>query len=395
MPQWRWVLTDNNLSPVGEMLNVYDRKLAIPLNRLSTASYRLRLDHPFAEALQYSGGYIKIYRDDELLFYGPNVSVQETVSKDSQTVAVNAVDGGWVMQKRLIGKSKTGYTYTAADNRGTSAGKTIGLMNTDGESRLAAWPNFTFLTPGKYVNFGAFTSGGGLVGSRIYTTPALASGLTGVYTAQFKTAMEVVRDLSVGQDGFDWSIVPFDNHATGVASWLKDKIGEFRAWPLRGQDRENAVFEWGTGRNNIESYTRSVNRETHANKIYHIAAPGPDAPGYPVVSAIDPTSISSWGLLEDLASADLLEPTLRQRLVDEHKRVRAQPRQTVEITPHVYRQGIMPNFNKDFEVGDNVRTRIKYGNRVMLDALVRVWGVTFDVDTSGSERMSLMLSEEA
>jgi hypothetical protein len=395
MPQWRWVLTDNKLSPVGEMLNVYDRRVALPMNGLATASYRLRLDHPLAEALQFAGGYVKIYRDNELVFYGPNVSAEESVSKDTATLGMNAVDAGWVLQHRLVGKAKAGYTYNPAHDRAYSAGVTVGMATADNDTYLAAYPGYNALNPTKYSAFGRLTAASYIVPPRTYTLPVQANGATGTYNAVYKSALDVIRELSTGRDGFDWAIVPYDNHKVGVPVAYESRIGELRAWPTRGQDREDAVFEWGTGRNNIENYKRTCNRNDQANKVYHIAAPGPDAPGYPVVSAIDPTSISNWGLLEDLAAADLLEPTLRQRLVDEHVRVRSNPRQTVEVTPHLYRPGVMPNYNEDFELGDNVRVRIKFANRVLLDALVRVWGVTFDINEMGVERMNLLLSEES
>jgi hypothetical protein len=397
MSNWTWVLTNNALVPQGEILNASQRRLAIPLSKLSTASFQIRLDNPLAANLEHAEGMIKVYRDSELMFYGPVVSAEETASRDSQTLAVNAVDAGWFLQHRLAGKSKTGQMFAANIDRAVVCGTLIVIANT--EANTFVWPDsMSQLSLTSLSNsFGQFSAGSFTRPAINYTNPISAGSAVSTTTSYaagpYKPILEIIRELSVGQDGFDWAIVPYDNHVPGAVA--PNKIGEFRAWPLRGQDQSEAVFEYGTGRHNIQDYKRTVNRDGQANKVYHIAAPGPDAPGYPVVSAINSASISDWGLLEDLAAADLLTQSLRQRLVDEHVRVRSYPRQVVEFTPHIFVPGRMPNYGTDYRVGDNVRARIAYNDRVKLDALVRVWGVGFDIDELGVERVSLTLAEEA
>jgi hypothetical protein len=389
MSQWTWVLTDNDFVPVGEILNAKSRTVALPLNKLPTASFQLRLDNPLADHLQQAGGYVKAYRDGQLMFYGPTVSVEETINKETQSIAVNAVGAGWLLQKRLAGKSATGTPFASQD-RATIVRDLIDAANAEVDTSISTAP-LVAAPPA----FGQFTASEFVRGATDYGGARISAGSAITYTAgPYRPIMEIVRDLSVGLDGFDWVMVPYDNYTDGAVT--TPKIAEFQAFPLYGQDQNEAVFEYGTpGRYNVQEFKRTINRDGQANKVYHLAAPGPDAPGYPVVSAIDAASVSNWNLLEDLAAADLLIEPLRQRLVDEHVRVRSQPRQIIEFTPHIFDPARMPNYGTHYSVGDNVRVRINYNGTLKFDGYIRVWGVSFNVDDLGVERVSITMAEEA
>lgn len=365
MASWRFVLTDATSRPVGEVLNAQDRQVAIPLNRLDTASFKVRLDNPLADYLVSTSGYVKGYRDSSLLFHGPIISAAEVGDANSATVAVNCVGAGWILQKRLAGKSSTGTTFGSATDRAQIIKSLIDTANSESET-------------------GIDTSG------------SMTSASAVTYTAgPFRPITEIITELSSSLDGFDWRIFPSENYVSGAVA--NQKIGQFYAAPIIGSEQPNAVFEWGTGRCNMASYTRTVTRDTQANKVYHFTSAGPDAPGYPTVSAIDSQSITDWKLLEDLVQADLLNSTLRQRLVDEHVNVRKNPRQVIQFDPHVDPQatGRLPQYGTDYGVGDAVRARAAYGRSVRFDAMMRVWGVTFNIDSNGLERATLTLADES
>lgn len=375
MASWGFVVTDNQFRPQGELVNAGSRKVALPLDKLPTASFQVRLDNPLADLLVTTNCYLKGYRlvrglPPQLRYFGPIISAEESADKDKATVAVNSVGAGWVLQKRLVGKSATGTTWTTTDRARIVADPTISPMgmipqsNNDGETHID------------------------------FTTGPYTAASTATYTAQYKTILDAITDLSVGDTGFDWNIRPLDNYSGG--SVTSTKIGRFEAYPLIGSTQPNAVFEWGTGRNNIVAYTRQVDRSTQANKVYHNASAGPDAPGFPTVSAIDGQSISDYGLLEDLAQADLLDQTLRQNLVNEHVRVRRNPRQLISFTPHIdpADAGRLPQFGVEYDVGDTVRARAVYHGRVRFDVATRVWGVTFDINDLGVEQQTLQLAQE-
>lgn len=361
---WTFVLTDSSYNHLGEILNAGDRRVAKPISNLDTASFAVRLDNPLAGPLMDAEGYIKAYRNNGLEFFGPIISAEESVSKDNATVAVNAVSSGWILSKRLAGKSSTGTAFGATDR--AQIGKTlIDTTNAENETGIA-----TDLDP-------------------IYA----ASSVT--YAAgPFKFISDCVKELATAADGFDWRVLPIDNFSNGTVA--SQKIGSFTAAPVLGQNRPDAAYEYGTGRSNIAAYTRNVDRSTQANKVYHFTSAGPDAPGYPTVSAIDGASISNYKLLEDLANADLLDLTLRQQFVSEHVAVRRFPKQVINFQPHIDpgSKGRLPAYKTEFDVGDFVIARAMYGGVWHFNGVFRVWGIEFALDPAGMETQTLTLVQE-
>jgi hypothetical protein len=360
---WTLVLTENDFRPVGEIVNAYDLTVSLPLSQLDTLSLRVRIDNPLADALLTTRGYIKGYLNGTLRFYGPMISAEESVTPESSTVAVNAVGAGWVFQKRFVGKSSAGDVSAAAVDRAQRFVELLDTVNTENDTGIEV------------------------------QTASSASTVT-YSTGPYKKLMASLQELSPGSDGFDWRVLPVDNIASGEVTG--SKIGGFVAQPLIGSIRRDAVFEHGDGKNNIAAYSRIVSRDTQANALYHNAAPGPDAPGYPTRSALDASSISDWGLLEDLVEADLLNSTMRQQLVNEHRDVRKSPRQTLSITPVVsYDSSRVPQLGEDFDIGDVVVARAVRNNRTRFNVLARVWGIMFQRNNNGVDAMTLTLSEEA
>lgn len=360
---WTWVLTGNDFRPVGEILNAYDQTVAFPLSQLDTASMRVRLDHPMADMLLSCRGYIKGYRNSVLRYYGPIISAEESVESDTGSVAINSVGAGWIFNGRFAGKSAAGDVVTTAVDRAVRFSNLLATANAENDTHV-----------------------------QVQTA---ASASTAIYNAgPYKKLLACLQELSAGVDGFDWRILPNDNIAGGTVT--TSKIGNLVAQPIIGSLRPDAVFEHGTGtKHNIATYRRIVSRESQANEIYHNASAGPDAPGYPTVSAIDAASISDWGLIEDLVEADLLDQTMRQQLVNNHRDIRRQPRQTITFTPirSLYPKAV-PEFGVDFDVGDIVPARASRNGTVRWDGLFRVWGVEFSINNNGSESMSITLTED-
>lgn len=368
MPSWRFVLTDNSYEPVGEIINASDRKVAVPLSKLDTCSFKVRLDNPLADPLLTTAGYIKAYRDGVLRFYGPIVSAEETVSSDDASVSVNAVGAGWVLQKRLVAKP-------------VIAGQPTLIVPTDRAKIFQYWLGVSDNESNIPIAWDAANSAA--------STSSYDPGINA-----YKPLYDVLTDLATGAAGFDWRVVPSDNFYNGAVS--SSDIGVFTARPTIGSMKDDAVFEFGMGRNNLQGYTRTVTRDTQANKVFHIASQGGTSTTYPPISALDYGSIADFGLLEDLAQADLLDTSMRTALVQEHVAVRARPRQILQMTPHIDPQNVgrVPNYGEDYDVGDFVPVRTAYNRVLRLDTIVRIWGVSFDIDSNGMERTSTVLAEE-
>lgn len=362
--QWQFVLTDAAYSPVGEILNVKERQVNLALNKYDNLSFQLRLDNPLANNIINDLAYIKAYRAGSLKFFGPIISAEEAASSDSATVAVTAGGAAWLMTKRLTGKSATGRLFSTVTDRAVIARTLIAEANAENNTGID-------------------------------TSAAVGSGSTITYTAgPFRTLYDVVTELATGYDAFDWRVLPVENYSRGVVT--SQSIGTFNAQPLIGATQPEAIFEWGTGRRNVKSYSRIRDRSSQANQVYHIASAGPDAPGYPTVVANDPTSIASYRLLEDIAQADLTDYALRTQLVQEHIRVRKTPREVIKFEPHIDPQGvgILPVFGVDYDIGDFVTFRAAYGGAARINALLRIWGVQFSIDDNGVERASAVLAAQ-
>jgi hypothetical protein len=362
MAYWSWQLTDASFNPVGELLNVREMKLALPLNKVNTASFNVRLDNPFVKNMISDLGYIKVYREKVLVFYGPLITVAEVGAGDEATMQVNAAGPEWFFSQRLRGRTAAGVKQTGSEARSAKFVAHLASANGDAETHID------------------------------YTTGPISGGSTSVYeTTPYITLAEVLSAMSNTAEGFDWDVLPTENFINGVV--VSPKIGRLIIANEIMSEQPNAVFEWGVGRNNIASFTRNVDRTTLANRAYNFTAAGPEAAGAPTVTAEDGTSIAAYGLQEALVSASILNTTLRQELVNLNVEVRKNPRQTIVFQPVTDDgTGRVPVLGRDFKVGDSVRVRLVQNTTSHFDAMVRVWGAEYAIDENLKETQTLILS---
>lgn len=368
---WTFVLTDLSFVPQGEMLNLSDVSIKLPLNALDTLTFNMRLDNPFALQIADCEGYIKAYRDGELRFFGPILSVDESGNANGAQLVVNAMSQGWIFSKRITGRSSTGTMYFSDDRRYIMS-QILATENTHEDMHIQEENAPAAPTP-----------------------TALAQYTAGPY----KYVSQCLVELTTGLDAFDWRVFPVENFEDNEIT--SSKIGSFISSDLMATYQPEAVFEWGTtGRYNASEYTRRVSRTDQINVGIHIAPAGPDAPGYPTVYWPVPSagsdSRSKWGLLEGVVDGDLTSLALRTQLAQEHFNVRNQPRKLVNITPHIAdRNRRMPEYGTDYSVGDLVRVRSVYNGSERFNGWARVWAVEFAVSKEGTERVTLTLEESA
>lgn len=362
MANWSWILTDSAFNPIGEILNAKEMKLALPLNKINTASFNIRLDNPFAQQISSDLGYIKIYRNKQLLFFGPLITVAEVSEGENASIQINAAGPEWIFSQRYSGKSASGIKQETAIARSAKFVEHLAARNAEGEMHID------------------------------YTTGPISGGSTSAYiSTSFRLLSEILNDMSNTAEGFDWEVYPIENFVEGVVTGAK--IGRLITANEIMSAQPNTVFEWGVGRNNISSFTRNIDRSTLANRAYNFTSAGPEAPGAPTVVAESAGSITRWGLQESVISAAILNTELRQLLVNENIEVRQNPRQTVVFQPVTDDgTGRVPTLNKDFKVGDSVRARIVKNGEVRFDAMVRVWGAEYLLDVNLKETQVLTLS---
>lgn len=347
-------------------MNYREFKLPIFINKVRQCSFKLRLDNPLSGLLLTSSHpmYIKAYRNQKLMFYGPAITVQEVgqtgSSAEEFALQVNALGPEWIFAKRLVGKTATGLKWASGTQRAVRFRELLAAMVTEGAPTLINLTNST-----------------------------IQSTSTAAYeTTPFRTLTEVLSDISETFEGFDWIVNPeeFGNTLKYIATLeCKDAIGS---------SQPNAVFEWGTGRANIANYTRVIDRTEQINKAYHITTAGPEAPGAPTVLKQDVASKETWGYQEALIQASILNTALRESLAEENIKVRKSPRQTIAFQPVPDDgTGRVPQIFTDFGIGDTIRARIALKNLVHFDALVRCYGCTFELDEQLRETQVLTLSE--
>jgi hypothetical protein len=377
MATWSWQLTDSGFNPVGELTNIKEPKLSIPLGKVNTASFTIRLDNPLMNYLNDTSAYLKVYRKvsggtNNLLFTGPIQTIQEASSGDTASCQVNAAGAGWIMTKRLTGKNPNGEGIKFAS--GTSRAKRFVELLTKCNEEAETHIDYE-------------------------TGPIECTSTNGYESTPFRYLSEVLNDLSNTAEGFDWRIIPLENYEAGAVT--SQKIGRLITKDKIGEAKPDAAFEWGTGRNNVSSFTRIIDKTTTINKDFHLLSSG--VAELPVEGKLEETSKgislaesqSKYNLLEEVISASILSKELREKLVNANLEVRKQPRQTIAFEPVPDDgTGRVPTYKTDYDIGDTIPIRIMLNEEERLKAEVRVWGVEFAFDENKKETTSLTLTIE-
>lgn len=382
--EWRWLYADRNFIPQGELLNLRDRTLSLALSKIDTCSFSMRTDHYLSDALLSLEGFLKVYRNNTLLFYGPLVDATETVDEGGGRISFNAASQAWALQYRFPAKTVSGNTFPAGTDRAIIVSNMLSAaLETQYDDVTNPW-----ITPDDFRRRGSTFYKGTTLPYPISSAATLAA----VYKIPTYTSfMTMVTELASGLGGFDWRFMPFDNFVNGAVTDYE--IMALWAAPTIGTARPEAIFEFGDGRLNMKSYTRTRSRQTQANVVTHLLSNEPEA--NPPMK-INTTSTSKWGVMEDLAQVgDLTDPTLRQQLVDEHVNIRMEPRHTIVFDPTPdYGSGRLPRFGVDYNVGDTITARAVSQGKQRFNAQFRVWGIEFTIDESGVETPKLTLSEQ-
>lgn len=356
---WQLVFTDNNFVPQGEILNAGSKAFTFGLKKLPVCSFQIRTDNAYASQLYKGQGFIKAYKNSVLEFFGPIVGREEVVDRNNSSLVINAAGAAWFFTKRLVGKSRDGTRFTTLTDRALIAQRLIDEANTLSQMPVRALPaNAT-------------------------------SGSTTVYeTGTYTQLAQCISELSDPLGGFDWEVRPIEPtqfNRTGV-------IGDFFAVPLLGQNRPEAIYEFGTGKHSIVSYKSQLSRDVQANTLHHVGE-GNQAPK----TKTDAATVADYWMLEDTINASISDEQMRIDLLQEHFNVRKNPRQVITFEPHIVDRstpGRVPDFLTDYRIGDRIRGRAVTENVHRFDALFRVYGAQVNVDDKGVEAVGLVLVDE-
>jgi hypothetical protein len=358
------VVTSGDGTPLGELRNPTERSLSERLRRPTTTTFKLNLREPLADVLLDGNALVKMYESDpvftslfgaadQLRFHGEVVDAEESCDEQSSTVKVTCADPLYALTDRLVGKSTEGYKPTA--QRGAIAAAILDSANGEGNTLLRLGT----------VQIGTTTTAG---------------------PWHYKPALEAIAELAAAMDGFDYRVRPVEptHDAQGLYIGLLDIVAN------QGTYREDAIFEFGTGRHNVRRYKRPTTKQGQLNRGYALPPGFPENAGTAtVVTASDADSIATWRLREGVIPQDLADQALRQQLVDRHVQVRHEPRETITFEPFptgYQRHGKpvpVPRFKVDYDTGDTVIFRAVKHGRVRANAAMRAYGVDVAISDKG------------
>lgn len=362
---WQFILTDLHGNVHGELHDTYARKVTLPHMRLPSATVSLPIGNSFITTLSTEDTLLKAYRTEAdttktLAFLGPVVSSEEVASESQRSVEVVAAGPFWRVNKRVIGRTNAGFSQgipTAVD-LGLAAHNILDTINGEG-----------FTGIGK--------------GSR----SAVTTGSFGPW--HLKNAAEAISELTAGLNSFEFVVDPVEPQSEpgGVGGW--PRIGNMRIAPTIGVERPDAVFEYGTDRPNVEEYKRSISREGMITRAIVSVSGWPDSTKKLPIVREDATALAAHGLLEDVVpDADVSNDALRTSIADFHLLYRKNPRELITFTPAI---GMPPTPLVDYVPGDTVRARAIVEGSTRFDALFRIWGISFEIDQNGNEKIDLEL----
>jgi hypothetical protein len=347
---WNFLLTTPTGELVGELTNARERSLQLGLSRTSLANFRQNWEDPLSEdLLRGAETLLQVYDDEKVLrFHGRPVSLEATADGDEKLLAATFAGPTWNWQYRVVGRSAN--ASTASGTRAAIAKTLIDAANAEGTTRART------------------------------TATSAGSTVTNFNYGPYESLWEAVRRSAEGLDGYDWIETP--------EPWNDGYIAHWTTADLLGAEQPDTVFEYAGGRSNVQQLTWNRDWSTMANQLWHLADGGIDAPGSngATLTASDSASAVSYGLFQAVVEAQgIVTAELRNQLLQDHLRVRAEPREVYTFTPDIAdpgRPGRVPVFNTDYTIGDLVVLRCQEGP--LFDGYVRVYAVTINIDDAGT-----------
>ena len=201
----------------------------------------------------------------------------------------------------------------------------------------------------------------------------------------YKRISEVIEDLS---GNFEWKIVPqmtADSRGLILGHWYADAV--------IGEDRSNLVtFEYGAGRNNVDSYSIKRSLEGLITKASY-----PAADNVPYSITATASNLGQIGVFEDVVTGTLIDQNLRRSLLNYALSFRKEPRMLIEVSPTRSDQTGPDNLRVpiplvDYDLGDIIGLEIvEDGEERIATAEARVYDIIIDIDENGKETATIKL----
>jgi len=380
---WQFILSDLQGAVHGELTQASSRKVSDPWMRVPTASCSIPLWHPLADTVMSTACLLRCYRTDDLtgtrtlVFHGPVLTAEENADSGSQTIGITAVGVFARLAKRLLGTTRAGIEFGTVPSPVDLSVIGRNIVDTVNGS------SYTGITTSSTGGSGAITTNTG--------EPAA----TGKWW--LKPAAEAIAEISAGLNSFEWRVRPTEP----ISGLSHPRIGLIDFAPQSTFDvlRSDAIYEYGTTRANIASYSRKVSRETFINRAWISVQGWPDGPAVVngvkqnvIVSSDNPSVVADSLYEEVVPEGGVTDNNLRILIAQFHLKYRAKARQQITFTPA---PNSRPTPYVDYFVGESIRARAEVRGVTRFDALFRVFGITFDIDANGAETIEIELIEPA
>jgi hypothetical protein len=371
-PKFKYVITAMDGSKpagTGEVVQASQRTYDEQLDGGRTASLAVNTDNPRVQYALDNDALLKVYRRDRAGTWhhrltGDIISTEEKSDGSTSQVTITA----WRLGKRFIGM--------AVNSAGQGIGFTVGTVITPVDLATAIAQVLTSVNNDFYsgIQQGTIT----LCGTVDVVGP--------VYAA---FAGPTIQQICATLGGPDFWIDP--EEPSGVMPNVT--VGQLNVGPIRGINRPLAIFEFGTGKKNVQSCDRLLSKQNVCNNAAALPTGWPTAVanGDTVQYASDSGSQGNISRFDDIASSDVSSAQLRQAIAQEEVAVRKQKQQVITFVPTVDNP---IDFTLDYDVGDIVTARAydESTKRYRYNGTARVYGVSLTVDDSDAETISLTLT---
>src|SRR6185369_14949533 len=307
---WRYVVTDTAGVAIGEPLAT-GRQFTAGVSTTATAQFRVKSGTSLWSSIAAGDTMLKIYDSTHALqYYGEIVTDELSATGQGGSAAFTSSDLSWRLSKRLTGKDFDGVGTEHLDkDSGEIIFDVLDEINAEQE---------TGILPGNKDVF-----------------------VNRTMTLLWKPVLQLLAELGAIESSYEWTLRYVDGTPPQVYLDLKTRVGD---------DVSGLVFfEYGTGKNNCQGYTRTRSMETSATRVYGLGA------GSTVVAVGYDASAETARRLEDQISfSDISTPSLVDALVAAHVAFRARPRKVVTFTPA---PKLAPVYGADWSFGDFVTAR--------------------------------------
>jgi hypothetical protein len=398
---WRFVLTRSiDLLPLGELTQARGRTLSLKLNDAGSASFNIPMNDDLGQFIQPYTHSIIAYRKGSTgtlaVWSGYVNTIEEDITNNRMTV--NCV--GWLQRfaKSIVHKD---YLFqavedgtiiyslvTSASNPGVADPSLLSAyefgsaqnsaVHFDGASVM--WPSGSKPNTPTWVKWGGSLPNEGAGGSTAYVASA---GRNVSYSKYQTNTLQAIMDMVNLESGCDIDIDVLTRQFFVYRKKQRVRDGSNPAQPA-------VIFGYGWGPSNVSSVSRQLDGSTVVNSLIVVGGTA----STPAISSDQPSQ-TAYGFIEEMASlSDLSGLNANQTLLyyaNAEVAIRKTPRQLYSLTPFNWTSGSsVPEPFVDYRIGDVVRLGINAKPRLQTQLGVRVFGMSFNIDEEGNEKIGAL-----